>query len=211
MFSGREKRFLLPAETNAGELQPGRDCPVYRGGVWVLPPGRVGVPAPQPPPPPGLVPEPPGQVAETGTLRENAGGERCSGGCPPSAAPREGVPAPRAPSGTHVTHLHPLPPLGPCASLEKMQHRVSSKMLLNISAPPTPPAGTHLWGQVSGCAPHKDPQIHQCFLSPSLLQKRLSTLKSVKTIRDSAWRPNAAFSFSCGTISTGIHPPNQLN
>lgn len=40
--------------------------------------------------PPGLVPEPTGQVAETGTLWENPGGERCCGGCLPVPLPLPG-------------------------------------------------------------------------------------------------------------------------
>lgn len=204
MFSGREKRFLLPAETNAGELQPGRIAP-FTGVVFGSFPGRAGVPAPQPPPPPGLVPEPPGQVAETGTLRENAGGERCSGGCPPSTAPQGGVPAPRAPSGTHVTHLYPLPPLGPCASLGKMQHRVSSKMLLYVPPQHLPQERT-LGGRFWGVPPTKTP--HPSVLPvPPFSAKAPFHVEKCKNNSGLSLVPRCCFSFSCGTISTRIHPP----
>lgn len=55
--------------------------------------GGGGFPNPQPPPlPPGLVPEPKGQVEETGTLWENPGGEN-----------------PPRPVSPPITALHPTP------------------------------------------------------------------------------------------------------
>lgn len=60
-------------------------------------PGQAGVSMPQPLLcSSGLVPEPTGQVAETGTLRENPGGEK------PHSTPLP-------PSVTHIAQLLPLP------------------------------------------------------------------------------------------------------
>lgn len=64
-------------------------------GLFLLGQAGGGVPSPQPPPlPPGLVPEPKGQVEETGALRENPGGENPPH-CPHSTTLH---PRPRSPS-----------------------------------------------------------------------------------------------------------------
>lgn len=76
-------------------------------GLFLLGQAGGGVPSPQPPPlPPGLVPEPKGQVEETGALRENPGGENPpTAPTAPHSTPGPAVPAPPAQGREQFTSL----------------------------------------------------------------------------------------------------------
>ncbi|CAM9834201.1 unnamed protein product [Bubo scandiacus] len=93
----------------------------------------------------GLVPEPTGQVAEAGTLRENPGGESCRGSCLPSPVPPT---PPRAGGWSHCTQGPPFLLLlshGPCGSIHPWEKHLPPPLHFGVIFGPFFQLQNNLW------------------------------------------------------------------
>lgn len=119
--AAHEGIFSIP---HHGENQQGKGTMGGHHRLLFLP-GQAGVSTPQPLLcPPGLVPEPTGQVAETGTLWENPGGEKPHS-CPQH--PTTPIGNPQCPAFASATSCVVVPPCkapGPHGRTGKMQHHI---------------------------------------------------------------------------------------